>query len=271
MCGFWLFLGTAEPDKKYKWPRIVIGCAGGVRSKATKNQAVLNAVFAFSGFAFLIYVLIFSTDWWSKKTKKHIYIYVYIYIYTQTHMVIFFVIQRHVYIWKFKPWYCFAPFQVQAAAKVLEAASWQRFVQQEMCPEDGYWEPSCVVATQRGCIPANMSSSKDISCNKNEFFFSLLVNMLVMCSMCRKFIAPKPQRFGRVWSGWCFKKNAPLRTKVWIFSRERIHISYQRGSSENHRLKDTQGVVICDRSQAGYVNVKELVRILGFFCWRPVR
>ena len=107
-----------------------------------------------------------------------IYIYIW-YIYIYTHGNFFGNSATCIYIWKFKPWYgSFAPFPVQAAAKVLEADSWQRFVQQEMCPG----EPSFVVATQRGCIPAKMSSSKDISCNKNEF---------VMCSMCRKFIAPQ--------------------------------------------------------------------------------
>ena len=39
----------------------MIGCAGGVRSKAKKNQAVLK-LFFFSGVAFLIYLLIFPTD-----------------------------------------------------------------------------------------------------------------------------------------------------------------------------------------------------------------
>ena len=62
------------------------------------------------------------------------------------------------------------------------------------------------------------------------------------------------------------KKRTPPHKSMNLFQGTNIHISYQRGSSENHRLKDTQGVVICDRSQAGYVNVKELVRILSFFC-----
>ena len=65
--------------------------------------------------------------------------------------------------------------------------------------------------------------------------------------------------------GFLLKRSGKMHKSMNLFQGTDTHIPSNGKFGKSSTQRYPRGGEICDRSQAGYVNIKELVRILGFF------